>query len=317
MAASKVKRALARAIAASKTKYAGRVALTSKLARVANAGRSDSAIKKTIRRAGIDLEQVARALAKRRKAIGAEIKSSRPRKHRPRANLLPIYTLVTPSGDDAVPFPLCLETPDTGTFSPPDAGFFATVPDAAMSVGAGSNGVGGYLGILASAWAPPVTGSLWYSFMPPSGGTLAVIAGVSLTGEMTAWSDADTWTDGLASAFSGLFPTIFADAVTTLVVRVHQDGIPTQSLSMEVAHVHCDAGGADAVHFNDDLYGGVLYAQIVDGVPVVIELGVELTVQGQSDFAFAGISIAGNSGPVDPGFIVRYLCLNLTPTIIL
>jgi len=257
---------------------------------------------------GLDLEHLAKEAAKQRKRFASGLRElNRDAKNKPGKRKLPaaFYNTVPPPADTTPNFPFCIFPADDCSYSSPDPTFFHTcdATKAEMSLWLSSTDVGGLLGIEATPWIPPVTGSLWYGIMPPIGGTLAVIAEVLVSGYM--YADAETYSDIL-----DLLPSIRADERATLVVRTHQDGgTGVQAASQVIGEAHCDGGSSDGHRWVDDLFVNVLYAQVLPGIPVAIEVSIELEGQGRSTYGYCDIYLRSVTVPA--------LCLNLTPTVIL
>ena len=109
--------------------------------------------------------------------------------------------------------PLCLYPADDLSSSSPEPSWaWGDASKAEMGLFIFSNEVGGIAGVLATPVPPPVSVAVSGTDKPAIGGTLAVIAQVSISGYLSAW--------GLAPILN---PFIRADVLARLVVRTHQD----------------------------------------------------------------------------------------------
>jgi hypothetical protein len=139
-----------------------------------------------LRKAGVDFERLAKEAAKHNKTLKSALrKMYRNVKREPHKRKLPpaIYNTVPPPADATQQFPFCMFPADDCSYSPPDDPHLSCdASKAEMNLFMYSTDVGGLLGIEATPWIPPVTGSLWYGIVPPIGGTLAVIAEVLVMG---------------------------------------------------------------------------------------------------------------------------------------
>jgi hypothetical protein len=268
---------------------------------------------------GLDVAELTKEAAKEHKVFKSALRKMYAglKKPRKRKRLPPIYHTVPPAPSLPGPkpkFPFCIFPADDCSYSSPDPTFkhICDPTRAEMGLSLTSTNVGGYFGMEATPWIPPVAGSLWYQIMPPIGGTLAVIAEVLVTGRMDVGvfnpSYLLTW-DSSAKA----------DACATLIVRTHQEGIGVQSSAQVLGELHCDVGNFDAHVWVEDLFVKVLYAQVLPAIPVLIEVSIELEGQGRSNFGFATIDLFTQPLPLagDPGIEVAALCVNLMPTQIL
>jgi len=312
---SRVDEAIQAAIAHAKTRTERRKRFTRKLSKLGGPRPGQRSALKLVRSLGIDVGELAAEAAKRRETLasqlarmgdGRNLKKPRPRKLPPS-----LYTTIPSPGDATPTFPLCLFPAQDCSYSTPNPALphSCNPGKAEMNLSFHSHEVGGLLGILATPWVPPVSGSLWYGVIPPIGGTLAVIAQVIVSGYMYVRAES-------YSPIINLLPSLKADALARLVVRTHQvGGTGTQATSQVIGETHCGGGETDGHTWVEDLFVSVLYSQVLPDLPVAIEVSVELEGQGRSTFGYSDIGLEG-SGSL-PGVRVAALCLNLTPAIIL
>ncbi len=231
------------------------------------------------------------------------------------ASLSALARHLRPAPVDEMPLalPACLSTATRceAPASEPAAGWLeggrslCSAAEALLRLYHGSEGLGGSLGVEAIPAIPPVSGSLFYAFVPPSNGYLSVAAEVSLTGTINAFTT-------LESVF-GELPTIYADASLTLRVTLYQ-GASAQSTEMKVDSRHSAAYPGNLSVFANDLY--VVPATVPLGTmdPVVVQVEAELYAFGRSDDGHAEIDFSNvTPGGQEAQILVPVLCLGLTP----
>jgi len=258
---------------------------------------------------GIDLDSLASIRRKSQQALPKALKQihrsmTRHNKgKRNKQNTLALASLLPPpKADDPPNFPVCFFPADS---CDPPGRSVCDASQAAIYLSHYSSGLGGWLGIDAFPEVQTVTGSLFYGFMPPFGGSLAVIAEILVAGEMLLITETD-------SPLLDLLWSVEADARLTFRVSVHQSGI-IQSKEETVASLHCGAGSVRGRIFRDDLFVVTHYAQILENEPVTIQVSADLYARGRSEWGKALLAFQQIWG----GIRIPELCLYLTPNMIL
>ncbi len=317
---SRVRKAIDTAIAQAKKRTQQRRAFSRDVIKLGARQTKQKLAVDMLSKAGLDFEKLATEAAEQHETFESALRKMYAgiKKKRPKRKFLPtIYTTVPPPADATPSFPLCIFPAEKCSYSSPDPTFkhSCDASKAEMGLSLLSTNVGGLLGIEATPWVPPVTGSLWYRIKPPIGGTLAVIAEVLVTGSINV-------AVMTSSDLLDLVPSIGADARATLVVRTYQDGgTGIQAASQVIGELH-RGGGGPGHEFHawvEDLFVQVLYAQVLPDIEVAIEVSIELEGQGRSTFGHSTINLHTLPLPLPgrPGVKVAALCLNLTPTVIL
>jgi len=318
---SGVQKAIHSAIAQAEKQTERRRAFSEDLTKQLSAGqKTEELTANMLSKLGLDVTQLTKEAAKQRETYESARRKMYAglKKPRKRKRLPPIYHTVPPPPSLLGPkpsLPFCIFPANDCSYSSPDPTFkhICDATTAEMGLSLTSTNVGGYFGIEATPWIPPVAGSLWYEIMPPIGGTLAVIAEVLVTGRM----DAGVFNPSYALSWDS---SAKADARVTLIVRTHQEGgTGVQAYAQVLGELHCDVGNFDAHVWREDVFVNVLYAQVLPNIPVLIEVSIELEGEGRSNFGFVTIDLFTQALPSagDPGVEVAALCVNLMPTAIL
>jgi hypothetical protein len=200
-------------------------------------------------------------------------------KARPKSKTVQNAKLLTVAPNAQAAFPFCL--PLASSCEAGGHGNGCDARQALLKLQNRSNGLGGWVGVLAIPDVPPLTGSLFYTVDIPQPGWLNAIAEVSLTGTISCRSD--MWTD------CGELPTVYGDAKLLLSVIIHTD--PPVRKDMLIQEVHSKPFPGVVSTFNADMNVVIAGADVASQT-LLIEVQANLWAFGRSDYGYAILDFA-------------------------
>jgi hypothetical protein len=235
----------------------------------------------------------------------------------------------SPTDDEPISLPVCLfpadrcqaDTSVTDNESPQDMVTGCDASKAALYLFNTSEGVGGHFGVEAYPASAPIVGSLWYGFMPPAAGTLAIVAEIFASGLIVTDAHVEGDFDGILAWLQNTSGQTITEADTRLDFRLQVTQADRLVLNdvMTGIHFHANPGQTFYQWYDDEGFVMVSYAQIEADEPVVIQFSAELNAFGRSSGGSGYMNFTENYHKPQSGAGIRVpaLCLNITPTTIL
>jgi hypothetical protein len=164
-----------------------------------------------------------------------------------------------------------------------------------------STGEGGQFGYLAVAVPGQNTNSLFFSYSPEANGTANFQVETFLTGDVVANTQTRDELDSVLAYFS----RVQADTTAGLRMLVWQGTTLLDSSLTLLGILHSDDGSFKINPFRNTQFNMSVTTVVTQDVPIVIEIRLEATITGMSDYAVALVNFSDGPGY---GITVAQLC---------